>query len=168
MTFGLGWILVAAAPAHPLLLIGPSLTNSRVLYLGTLGGAILVAALLTRLASRQIRNVATASVVILFVLGVGNNIAAWRYASDLSKQFLEKLQALEPAPAENTQFVFTIFPDNVRGVFFFRIAFTEAVRLYYERDDISAYRAELGQAAADLETREFTWVDAPDHLIERR
>ena len=90
VTFGLGWILVAAAPAHPLLLIGPSLTNSRVLYLGTLGGAILVAALLTRLASRQIRNVATASVVILFVLGVGNNIAAWRYASDLSKQFLER------------------------------------------------------------------------------
>lgn len=168
VTFGLGWILVAAAPAHPLLLIGPSLTNSRVLYLGTLGGAILVAALLTRLASRQIRNVATASVVILFVLGVGNNVAAWRYASDLSTQFLEELQALEPAPAENTQFVFYDLPDNVRGVFFFRIAFTEAVRLYYERDDISAYRAELGQAAADLETREFTWVDAPDHLIERR
>ena len=99
VTFG----LAAAAPAHPLLLIGPSLTNSRVLYLGTLGGAILVAALLTRLASRQIRNVATASVVILFVLGVGNNITAWRYASDLSTQFLEELQALEPAPAENTQ-----------------------------------------------------------------
>jgi hypothetical protein len=39
----LSWIVLASLPAHFLLLIGPDLTNSRVLYLGSVGIAILLA-----------------------------------------------------------------------------------------------------------------------------
>jgi len=53
--FGLTWILLANLPAHTLILVGPGLTNSRVLYFGSGGIAILIALLLAGITNTRLR-----------------------------------------------------------------------------------------------------------------
>ena len=67
--FCASWIALTIAPAHPLLLIGAGLPNSRILYLGSVGLALLIALLLAGLsAATRIRRATAAALVLLLVL----------------------------------------------------------------------------------------------------
>lgn len=140
--FSFAWILLAILPAHPLVLIDASLMNSRVLHLGSLGLAILVAQVLCGIPDRLVRWGATGLLAGLLALGSLHNLGAWRWTSELSRNFLLELQSLDPAPQERTRYVFHSLPKAVRGVYVLRAGLTDAIRFAYGRDDLTGERAE--------------------------
>lgn len=138
--FCLVWIVLAILPAHFLLMVGAGLTNSRVLYLGSVGSALLVAQLLTGIGPARMRRGATGFLVLLLSLGVLHNLGAWRWTSELSRRLLLEVKQLEPSPPPHAEFVFQDMPDRIRGVFFFHVALPEALNIAYDRRDLSARR----------------------------
>ena len=140
--FSFAWILLAILPAHPLVLIDASLMNSRVLHLGSLGLAILVAQVVCGIPAKRVRWGATGLLVGLLGLGSIHNLGAWRWTSELSRNLLLELQDLDPSPQERTHYVFHSLPENLRGVYFFRAGLTDAIRFAYGRDDLTGERAQ--------------------------
>lgn len=136
------WMVLTIAPAHPLLLIGAGLTNSRILHLGSIGLALLLALLLASLgAARRIRAGTVGLLVVLLTLGALHNLEAWQRTSRLSGEFLSEIKQLEPSPPPRAEFVFHDMPDTIRGVFFLREGLSDAIRMAYDRDDLDAKRA---------------------------
>lgn len=138
--FGLTWILLANLPAHTLILVGPGLTNSRVLYFGSGGIAILIALLLAGITNTRLRLCWTALLVLVLCAGLLHNIGAWRWTADLSETFLSELRRFEPSPPPSAEFVFRDVPVEIRGVFFLRVGLAEAVNIAYERQDLTGRR----------------------------
>ncbi len=138
--FAFIWMVVTAVPAHFLTLIGPGLSNSRILYSPSVGMAMVLGQLIAGMNTARIRNLAAAGLFVFLNLGLLHNLAAWRWTSQLAKDTLEDVTRLAPLPASQTQFVFSNLPDSIRGVFFFRVGLTESIRMAYGRDDISAVR----------------------------
>ena len=139
--FSFAWILLAILPAHPLVLIDASLMNSRVLHLGSLGLAILVAQVLCGIPDRLVRWGATGLLAGLLALGSLHNLGAWRWTSEPSRNLLLELQNLDPSPQEQTHYVFHSLPETVRGVYFLRSGLTDPIRFAYGRDDLTGERA---------------------------
>jgi len=137
---GLAWIILPIIPAHFLLMIGPGLTNSRVLYMASAGAALILGQLIYRLPRALQRQAAVLSLSLLFSIGVVHNIGAWRWTARLSEQVLADAQRLSPSPPPQTEFVFSGLPDTIRGVFFFHACLSDGLRLKYNREDISARR----------------------------
>lgn len=164
VAFALVWLIAAALPAHPLLLIGPSLTNARVLYLGSVGLAIGIA---SALCASSTRAGATVALVALLIAGARHNTAAWQHTSGLARQFLEDVERQVPAPAEGTQFVFYGVPEYVRGVHFLRVSMTAPLWLAYGRTDIEGTRAEEG-ANREAPVVELDWTGGPGSLVGLR
>src|SRR5437667_11015294 len=84
--FSFAWILLAVLPAHPLVLIDASLMNSRVLHLGSLGLAILVAQVLRGIPDRLVRWAVTGLLAGLLGLGSIHNLAVLRWTSGLFRR----------------------------------------------------------------------------------
>lgn len=167
INFALAWILTAMIPAHFLLLIGPGLSNSRVLHLASAGTAIVLGQLLITLNGRRFRNAMFVALIAVLNLGVLHNIAAWRWASDLAKRTHQSIVQIEPSPAARTQFVISNIPDSVRGVFFFRTGLSESLKMAYGRDDISAVRDIENAARQQPQVRLF-WLGEPSALLQRQ
>jgi hypothetical protein len=168
--FCLCWIFLTIAPAHPLLGIGAGLANSRVLYMGSIGAALLLALLLRDLsANRRIRTATAGLLVVLLTLGVLHNLQAWRWTSGLSDEFLSELKGLEPSPPPRTEFIFHDLPDTTRGVFFLREGLPEAIRAAYDRYDLDARHASdasvSSNAAAPAATIELQWTGETPPLL---
>jgi hypothetical protein len=167
--FSLVWILVSLAPAHPLLLIGAGLTNSRVLYLAAAGAAVLVAALLASVEPAGLRRGWKLGLAVVLALGLWHNLGAWRWTSSLTRQALAEVRRLEPAPPAGAEFVFEGLPASERGVFFLAVGLSEAVQLAYGRADLRARRAEEPAAPGGAEPRpeiRLRWRGEPERLLE--
>ena len=76
--FGMAWVVLSMLPAHFLLLIGPGLTNSRVLYLASVGAAVVLGQLCCAIQERHFRQMAVLALSLVFSLGVFHNVSAWR------------------------------------------------------------------------------------------
>jgi hypothetical protein len=147
LQFSLCWIVFTILPAHSVLMIGADLVNSRVLYLGTAGLAMLVSQVISRSGAESgvgpaRRWIATGVLECLLLLSVLHNVAAWRSASRISMKFFSQLEQFDPSPAPNTEFVFSGMPHTIGGVFFFHRGLPEAINMSYGRDDLSAVREE--------------------------
>ncbi len=173
--FSLVWIPLAYLPAHFLILIDPGLTNSRILYLSSVGAAVFIALLLAGVGHTGMRQGLKLILVLLLSLGLIHNLRAWRWTSELSHRFLMELKHLEPSPSPGAEFVFREMPDTIRGVFFFHAGLTEAVNLVFDRQDLSARRTScpLPGPGTDATTRpsipsiKINWVGKKESLIER-
>jgi hypothetical protein len=168
--FSLVWILVSLAPAHPLLLIGAGLTNSRVLYLAAVGAAVLVAALLGSVEPAGLRRGCTLALAVVLGAGLWHNLGAWRWTSALTERTLAEVRRLEPAPPPKAEFVFEGLPTSERGVFFLAVGLSEAVQQSYRRGDLQARRAEepAGTGAAPRPEIRLRWRGEPERLLEPR
>ncbi|MCZ6878026.1 MAG: glycosyltransferase family 39 protein [Acidobacteria bacterium] len=170
--FGLTWIVLSNLPAHPLILVGADLTNSRVFYLGSAGLAIVIALLLTGISHTRLRRCWTGLLVLFLGAGLLHNVGARRWTADLSKGFLSELRRLEPSPPANAEFVFRDLPDKIRGVFFFNEGLTEALNILYQRQDLRG-RRESDPLSSPLEVAagkplvELRWVGEKGRLLER-
>jgi len=172
ITFAFIWMIVTAVPAHFLTLIGPGLSNSRILYLPSVAMAIVLGQLIAGLKTARIRNLAAAALFVFLNLGLLHNLAAWRWTSRLAKNTLEDVTRLAPLPASQAQFVFSNLPDSIRGVFFFRVGLTESIRMAYGRDDISAVRdsdiTDLPNAVNTRPQIRLLWTGDESALLVRR
>jgi hypothetical protein len=162
--FGLLWMLLAIVPVHVLLLIGPGLTNSRVLYLGSAGLALVLGTLLTSVEGARLRVGWTLVLLLAFGLLLRHNPRAWQWTSEFSRNFLVEMRRLEPSPPTNAEFVVFDKPDTIRGVFFFHVGLAEAVKETYDRPDLGARleRSQVDSAAAPQDEARVIavgWVD---------
>jgi hypothetical protein len=169
--FGLLWLLLASLPVHTLLLIGPGLTNSRVLYLGSVGLAIVLGASLTSNGGARVRLAWTSLLLLSFGLLLRHNLRAWQWTSDFSRNFLVELRRLEPSPPAQAQFIVFDKPDTIRGIFFFHVGLSEAVEMTYSRPDLGAHLHPSSRDFKDMEKRApdeiaVEWINDPDHPVK--
>ena len=135
--FCLAWILIGYLPAHFLILIGPGLTNSRILYLSSVGLAILLSVMLSGIERAATRKALKLALILLLSLGLSHNVAAWRRVGDLSREFQTELKRLVPDPPPDAVFVFSQKPPYIEGIFYHG-ALHPAVNLNYDRTDLGA------------------------------
>ena len=171
--FCLTWILIGYIPAHFLILIGPGLTNSRVLYLSSVGVAVLIAVMLSGVERPAPRKALKLALILLLSLGLSHNVAAWRRVGDLSRDLLTELKALVPDPPPRAIFVFRETPRDIEGIFFHGTLY-QAVNLTYNRTDLWAMWEENAPpdskpAAANPTGQPIIrvkWLGKPNGLIE--
>ncbi len=171
--FCLAWILIGYLPAHFLLLIGPGLTNSRVLYLSSAGFAILLAVMLSGVERAATRRALKLALILLLSLGLAHNVAAWRRVGDLSRELLVELKRLVPDPPPRAVFVFRNTPRDIEGIFYHGTLY-QAVNLNYNRTDLWAAWEE--NAPPDMKIAASSqggqtiirvkWLGKPGELIE--
>jgi hypothetical protein len=135
--FCLAWMLIGYLPAHFLALIGPGLTNSRILYLSSAGVAVLLAVMLSGVERAAMRKALKIALILLLSLGLSHNVAAWRRVGDLSYELLAELKKLVPDPPPHAVFVFRQKPDYIEGIFYHGTLY-QAVNLTYNRTDLWA------------------------------
>jgi len=163
-------MFISTVPAHFLALTDAGLSNSRVLYLPSAAMALVLGQVIAGLEFPRLRTLTTTLLLLLMNLGLLHNLAAWRWTSNLGHDFLVELKSLDPSPPPNTQFVFSNLPDNVRGVYFFTVGLPEAIRMFYERDDIDAVRDSdlrspaLTSSPASPQVH-LKWLGQPGHLF---
>ncbi len=167
--FAFGWMVIAAVPGHFMSVIGPGLSNSRILYLPSAGAAMLLGQLISGIRMPRVRQLACIAVFVVFNAGVLHNLGAWRSTSGLAKDTLADITRIVPAPAPGTQFVFSGLPDSIRGVFFFRAGLTEGLRMVYNREDVSGVRdsdpAENQTSSDAHPTVRLLWKGEPGQLL---
>ena len=171
--FCIAWILIGYLPAHFLTLIGPGLTNSRVLYLSSVGLAILMSVMLSGIERAAPRKVLKLALILLLSLGLSHNVAAWRRVGDLSREFLTELKRLVPDPPPDAVFVFGQKPPYIEGIFYHG-ALHQAVNLNYNRTDLGAIWGEeafpeSSPGALNLTGRPIIrvkWLGKPNGVIE--
>jgi hypothetical protein len=164
--FGFCWAVLTIAPAHSLLFIDASMSNSRVLHFGTVGMALSVGQMLQGIGSTRARQLSTAALALLLALGSLHNLAAWRWASNLTRSVLTDLRSLDPEPREGTRYVFHDLPNSVRGVYFLSSGLADAIRLSYGRDDLSGERVER-PSSGEGPAVHIQWRGATAPTIER-
>ena len=171
--FCLAWMLIGYLPAHFLALIGPGLTNSRILYLSSAGLAVLLAVMLSGIERSAQRKALKLALISLLGLSLSHNVAAWRRVGDLSYELLAELKRLVPNPPPHAVFVFRQKPDYIEGIFYHGTLY-QAVNLTYNRTDLWAVRDEDAPPrsrpeAADPAGRQritVKWLGKPNGLIE--
>jgi hypothetical protein len=154
-------------------MIGPGLTNSRVLYLSSAPLAVLLALLLSGIERVAARNALKLALILLLSLGLSHNIAAWRRVGGLSRDLLTELKRLVPDPPPQAVFVFHQTPRDIEGIFYHGTLY-QAVNLTYNRSDIWATwegnaPPESKPAAANPTGQSIIrvkWVGKPNGLIE--
>jgi protein O-mannosyl-transferase len=171
--FCLAWILIGYLPAHFLTLIGPGLTNSRVLYLSSVGLAILLSVMLSGIERAAPRKALKLALILILSLGLSHNVAAWRRVGDLSREFLTELKRLVPNPPPDAVFVFGRKPPYIEGIFYHG-ALHQAVNLIYNRTDLGAIWGEEAFPESRPEVPNLTgrpiirvkWLGKPNGVIE--
>jgi hypothetical protein len=164
LAFGFVWVILAALPIHPLLFIDASVMNGRTLHLGSIGLVLFIAQILQG-GTRGFHWGLTAFLAVLLGLGTVHNLGAWRWTSQLTRQTLSEVQALEPAPEPGTHFVFHDLPDSERGVFFLRTV-SESLQIIYQRQDVSGQRRENGPVSGN-HVIHLRWKGNQPPILER-
>lgn len=170
--FCIVWIVVSILPANPMIFFGAYLTNSRFLYLGSVGMALLVAQLISSIEAPRIRRVSGVFLVFLLFLGVVFNLTAWRYASRLTQKLMTEVVLLEPSPPPGTLYVFHSMPATVRGVFNLKVGLQEAIQQAYGRKDIRAIRSgdddpNPASDSAQSPVIHWEWKEGREFLVQR-
>lgn len=120
---GIAFFLLAALPAHQFLMIGPDLGKSRVLYLPSVGFAMLLAALVK--ADR--RWMALAPLLLFQIAALWHNLAEWRAVGNLAGRTCADLVARldrSPGPIAVPE-----FPNTVDGVYYLKTGYPACVWL---------------------------------------
>ena len=162
--FTLIWIFAAGLPAHFLFWNSdPGLTYSRVLYCGSAGVALLLALLLSKAFPHEhLQRFWAGALACVFALAVFHNLGAWRWNSDVSRNFLAELRQIAPSPPSHSKFAIENMPITIRGVPFFEIGLIEAVPFTYGgRADIYTYRVPRLPRTSDPSAIELSWTGSP-------
>lgn len=119
-----GWILICAAPVHQFLLIDANLEKSRVLYLPSVGFALLLAAALASLTQRR---AAVAAVAILGfqTAALEHNLATWRDVAQLADRTCATAAA-ELRQARGPLLVSDV-PNVIDGVYFLHTGLRQCI-----------------------------------------
>jgi len=144
LAFAVTWCLFAALPAQSLLMIPPSLVNTRELYVSAAGAALLLGLLLARSSSRMWRRSWTVALLLCLIATTRHNLAAWTNGSNVGQEFLHELRQSQPEPAASTEFVVHDLPRWTEGGVYLLLnrALSDSIGLAYGRQDLTARRAD--------------------------
>lgn len=168
--FTLAWIFAAGLPAHFLFWNSDvGLTYSRVLYYGSAGVALLLALQLGKaFRHKRLQRFWTGALACVFALALFHNLGAWRWNSDVSRNFLAELKEIVPSPPSHSRFLIENMPMNVRGVPFFEIGLIESVQFDYGgRGDIYTSRVSHFPAGNDPRLIRLRWTGDSATPLER-
>jgi hypothetical protein len=134
----LGFVLVSILPPLHLLLIGPDLSKSRLLYLPSVGFCLMLALALDGLTGRM-RYVIPGLILVFHWAALEHNLNLWQYASAKA----------EAAATTAGTCVISGLPRSLRGVPFFANGFPEALELQHQTSnaDRRAVPCELGMGS---------------------
>ena len=110
LTFALGFVLLAALPVHEFLGIGPDLEKSRVLYLPSVGFALLFATALEGVRPR-VAIAAACAILAFHTAALEHNLRIWGSVAHLAERTCQDLARTNPP-------VLPDIPNTVDGVYF--------------------------------------------------
>jgi hypothetical protein len=155
------FIVAAGLPVQHLLLLDSGLGGSRVLYLGSVGWALLWAVVLDAMTERR------AMVVACLMLAIGasmleHNLSVWRETANLARATCEsfgRMSAYVSGPI-----VVRDLPASRMGVVFLANGFPQCVEM---NSGVPAWRIGLGgSGTAESRAHEFVWNEAADRMEE--
>jgi hypothetical protein len=126
LLLGVGFVLLSALPPLHLLLIGPGLENSRILYLPAVGFCLMLSAAIDSVQSR-VRHVIAAVVLVFHLAVLNHNLKSWEYASVNAQDVV--LAAVRCITTGTDAIVVSGVPSAVRGVPFFANGLAQAIEL---------------------------------------
>lgn len=126
LLFALGFVLVSVLPPLHLLLIGPDLAKSRLLYLPSVGFCLMLSLAVDGLRGR-LRYVIPALILSFHFAALQHNLNSWEYASEKAKAV--SAAAGKCAGHGAQRIVVSGLPGVLRGVPFFVNGFREALEL---------------------------------------
>lgn len=121
LTLAVLLVVLAALPPLAQLLIGADLQKSRLVYLPSVGFALLLAAAVEAL-ERRAQWTAMAAIALSYVLVLQHNLNAWEYASSRTQPACAAAAACDRPQVRG-------LPGSLRGVYFFANGFEECVRI---------------------------------------
>ena len=121
----LAFTIAAALPVQHLLLIGPDLEKSRVLYLPAAGFALLAAFALESVWKSRLAGAAAAAILIFHLAALGHNLTVWSRVSAASRSACQQVAATIQQTGRDA--IVTGLPNVKDGVYFLRNGFPECV-----------------------------------------
>lgn len=160
----LGFVILSALPALSQLSIGADLQKSRLLYLPSVGFALLLAVSLRDLHPPRIRWLAAAVVLLFQLAALNHNLNIWKEVSFLSQHTCATAaSALSPG---TQRVVVAGLPGTVRGVYFFANGFDECLQMKLGRSLESVETLRSGdRPKADKETVFLVWDPVTESLV---
>lgn len=160
LAFALLWCFFAALPAQSMLMIPPTLTNTRELYFSSIGASLFLALLLARIVNGKSRRIWAAALVLCFLASTWHNIEAWTHASRITQDFLAEVQSSVPNPPVAVEFVFHDMPRWTEGGVYLLLnrALADSLCLTYGRDDLLARRSDEPETAGARPRIDMRWV----------
>jgi hypothetical protein len=145
LTYSLGFLLFSVLPPLHMMLIGPDLEKSRLLYLGSAGFCFLLAAAVDGVKKPALL-LAPAIVLAFNLVALGHNLKLWRYVSDRAQAACESI--VECADAVKGKVVVEAVPSLLRGVYFLGNGLPDGVAM--RRADLLP-RIEIRRAGSGVE-----------------
>ena len=155
------FILAAALPVQHLLLLGPALSGSRQLYLGSVGWALLWAVVLDTIPWRRQIIVACAFLALAPCI-LEHNLKVWRDTAELARSVCAAFGKV----AADTQGAIVVrgLPVVRMGTVFLNNGFSQCVEM---NSGVPAARIQVeGTGAAKSGTHEFVWNEATERVEE--
>ncbi len=123
---------VAALPVQQLLLIGPDLEKSRVLYLPSVGFALFLAASLESLRNLNWRIPAAIAIMVFQTACLEHNLVTWQGVALVARQACDSVAA---SLAGNQKTVTVLdLPNVLRGVYFFHKGMPDCLEVGHDID----------------------------------
>jgi hypothetical protein len=122
--FAMGFLTVSAIPVHLFLLIGSNLEKSRVLYLPSVGFALLVAAALEALRIRAALAAACA-ILALQTAALEHNLRIWRGVAQLAENTCADVA--QQVQATLGAVLVSDAPNDIEGVYFLGVGFRPCI-----------------------------------------
>ncbi len=148
--FGFGFLILAAVPVHQFLLIGANLEKSRVLYLPSVGFALIFAAALE--AARPRMAITAAFAILAFqTAALEHNLLIWHRVSTLAASTCASVAAL-PGEADVSD-----VPNEIDGVYFLHVGLRGCIERAGGRRPLLHLAGESG--GVEPAARALTWDD---------
>jgi hypothetical protein len=162
LLFAMGFVLVSVLPALHLLLIGPDLGKSRLLYLPSVGFCLMLSLAVDGLRGR-VRYVIPALILAFHFAALQHNLNSWEYASEKAKAV--SAAAGKCAGPGTQRIVVSGLPGALRGVPFFVNGFREALELHQGTAGIPVVEAVSGSPSdGRAGSCVLAWDEAKDEL----
>jgi protein O-mannosyl-transferase len=162
IVFPLAFVLITALPALHLLLIGPDLGKSRLLYLPSIGFSLLLACAADAL-KYPFRWAVPIVILAFHFFAVQHNLSLWQYASLRARSAIVAAAGCIGPGTENVMVLG--LPQALRGVPFFAHGFSEAFA--FERQlhpEPAAVRFNGSASGGTHQPCVLAWDDAKDEL----
>jgi hypothetical protein len=162
------FIIAAGLPVQHMLLISPDLSGSRILYLGSVGWALLWAVVLDNMAldtMGRTRRVVAAACVLLALQGwmLEHNLEAWRETAELARSVCVAFgQVVAGAPG---RVVVRGLPAMRNGAVFLQNGFPQCVEM---NTGVPEGRIQMQDLGGEPGVREFIWSEAHSQMEEVR